>query len=247
MPIKVITIDFWNTLFDSSHGDERNQIRQKSILQEIAKYNISISHEQFSEALAASWEHFNSIWKNDSRTPEPRESVEYFFNYLNLPADAESIDNVTKCFAESILDYPPKLIDGVKESLELLSKSYLLAIVSDTGFSPGEILKRLLIREGIGGYFKSYSFSDETGVSKPHPKAFLTALEPLGCKPENALHIGDIEFTDIVGAKKLGMKAIRFSGDPTAFLNLENAKVTLADAEAFTWQEITEKIKMLDK
>lgn len=243
--LKAITIDFWNTLFDSSNGDERNQIRQKIIIEEIAKFNVKIEPEQFSEAMAASWEHFNNIWKNDLRTPAPKESVEFFIQYLSLPLQSDSVDRIVKVFAESILDYPPKLIYGVKEALDILSVKYQLSIVSDTGFSPGSVLRRLLDREGIKGYFKSFSFSDETGVSKPHQKAFLTALEPLGCLPENALHIGDIEFTDIAGAKKIGMKAIRFSGDKTAFLNLDNTNTTLADAEAFSWQEILTKINQI--
>src|SRR5690606_40365814 len=59
---------------------------------------------------------------------------------------------------------------------------------------------------GIAGYFDIYVFSDETGVAKPHPEAFRRAYEPLGCLPSEALHIGDIERTDILGAKSAGMK-----------------------------------------
>jgi putative hydrolase of the HAD superfamily len=245
MKLKAITIDFWNTIFDSSNGTERNSIRQRALIQEIDKYDIMIKQDQFQEAMKASWEYFNTIWKRDCRTPSSRELVGFFWNYLKLPEAEESVDNVVKVFANSILDAPPKLLPGAKETISKLSSIYKLGIVSDTGFSPGKILFELLEKEGIAQYITAFSFSDETGVSKPHPDAFLKALDILGFSPLNALHIGDIEATDIIGAKQLGMMAIRFCGDPTDFVNSDNSKRTQADVELQTWQEIFDFIKKL--
>lgn len=245
MPLKAITIDFWNTLFDSSYGLERNSYRQRALIKEIDKYGIVIKKEKFNEAMHSSWLFFDNIWKNEYRTPTPLETVDHFWKFLELPYNLESMEVVVREFADCVLTYPPKLLPGVRESLEILNKKFDLAIVSDTGFTPGSVLKKLLEQENIFDYFKAFSFSDETGVSKPHEKAFLHALGELGFNPEEALHIGDIEKTDITGAKRLGMKAIRYCGDETAFVSKGNSKETEADAESCSWHEIVEMIDSL--
>lgn len=43
---------------------------------------------------------------------------------------------------------------------------------------------------------------------KPHGKIFKAALSVLKCQPEEVLHIGDSQRSDVVGAKKAGMVAV---------------------------------------
>jgi len=238
MKIKVITIDFWNTLFDSSNGLKRNAARQHVFAGEIAKLDVKISNEEFQNGVKASWDFFNNIWTKQHRTPATIETIEFLWDNLNLPPNYESINIVAKSFAESIIDYPPKLMDGVMNTLEKLKENqYKIGLISDTGFTPGVILKKVMENAGVLKYFDTFSFSDETGVSKPDNRAFNTILEQLNVTPQEALHIGDIEKTDIIGAKQIGMYAIRFSGDETAVLNKNNPKVTIADAEIFHWND----------
>ncbi len=244
--IKVITIDFWNTLFDSTGGTERNTLRRNALLSEINKYGLEITGEIFDKALRASWEYFNSIWRQEMRTPSVHDSVAFFWKYLELPTDHDAINRIAESFSRTVLECPPKLIDGVKENLPKLAESFKLGIVSDTGFSPGVVLRQLLEVNDILHYFSSFSFSDETGVSKPHPQAYEKVLTELNAKPQEALHIGDIEATDITGAKQIGMKAIRFSGDATGYYTHESATPTQADAEVFHWNDIPQFISKLN-
>lgn len=246
--IKVITIDFWNTLFDSSGGSVRNDYRRNHLLKEISQYEIEVTPELFDKALRASWEHFNGIWRNEMRTPEVAESVGFFWNFLKLPNDDVAVARLVQCFAESILVYPPAMLPGAKAQLEELSKAYSLGLVSDTGFSPGTVLRKLLEANDVLQYFSAFSFSNETGVAKPNPKAFSTILDNLRFSPENSVHIGDIEATDIVGAKQFGMKAIKFTGDPTAIFSKENPIKSLADIEVKHWDDMelaVDKITLL--
>ncbi|MBX3042897.1 MAG: HAD family hydrolase [Candidatus Kapabacteria bacterium] len=247
MKLELITIDFWNTLFDSSNGIKRNAVRQHVFAGEIAKLNVTISQEEFQKAVEASWEFFNNIWMNEQRTPETYETIEYLWNFLKLPHNPDSIRELSKAFAESILDYPPQPNENVETTLKELKKSgYKIGLISDTGFTPGTILRKVIENEGLLGYFDSFSFSDETGVSKPNAKAYTKILNELRIKPELALHIGDIEKTDVKGAKSIGMKAIRFSGDNTAVLNKDNPKVTAADAEIHNWSEFMNVLNKIE-
>ena len=246
MKIKVITIDLWNTLFDSSNGTKRNAYRQHALLNEIEKMNIQLPPDDYNNALKASWEFFNNIWLNNQRTPDTIEMIEFFWSYLKLPYNRESIENVAYHFQISVFEHPPKLIGGVQESLEILSQKYKLGLISDTGFTPGSLLIKLMQNFGIFDYFSAFSFSDETGVSKPNKKAYLTILNKFAVNPEEAVHIGDIEKTDIKGAKELGMNAIRFSGDPTAVMNKDNSKTTMADFEVSHWNDVVKCIEILN-
>ncbi|ROL59056.1 HAD family hydrolase [Bacteroidetes/Chlorobi group bacterium MS-B_bin-24] len=244
--IKVVTIDFWNTLFDSSNGIERNEHRIKKLKSAFESIGLEISDSDYEKAMQDAWEYFNNIWRNEQRTISTRDAIQFFWNYFQAPVIEELIEDVVDTFEKSILVHPPTLIEGVPEALESLSKKFKLAIVSDTGFSPGSILRELLKISGIYDYFSYFSFSNETGVAKPHPKAFLSVLNHFDCEPQNALHIGDIEETDIQGAKNLQMFAIRFIGNHLDFLNEDSEVHTLADAIATSWKEIPQIIDEID-
>ncbi len=245
MPLKVITIDFWNTLFDSSNGQERNKIRNEAIYRAIAEAELTITEKQIKGAISASWAHFNDKWLNEMRTPLPRESVEFFWDYLKLPNNEYAINQVVDAFASAVLKLPPKLMNNAAYAIKELSKEFKLGIISDTGFSPGYILQEVMKQAGVFDYFSAFSFSDETGVSKPHPKAYHRILGELNIEPDEALHIGDIEKTDIDGAVNLGMKAIRFSRDPNTFAK-PNSPHTRANAECFDWNDVIIEIRKLN-
>jgi len=144
---------------------------------------------------------------------------------LNLPPNPKALDYIIDFFEKSILYFPPSLEPNALGAIQELSKKYILGIVSDTGFSPGANMTQMMEEIGVAQYFSGYSYSDETGVAKPHPKAFSTLLEKFNIKPHEALHIGDIEHTDITGAKDLGMHAIRYDG------NIESVVVHLKTLE----------------
>jgi putative hydrolase of the HAD superfamily len=246
MALKLISIDFWNTIFDSSNGIERNNYRREVLLSAAAQHSINISDEEFNTVLKDSWEYFNRIWKEDLRTPNSIELVDFIWQKFNIPNDRNLINKVASEFAECVYMYPPSLMKDLKFAIEQLEKKFILCIVSDTGLSPGSVLRNMLNNESILHYFKAFSFSDETGVAKPHPKAFHTILDKFNCEPEESLHIGDIEYTDIKGAKNIGMKCIRFTGDETSFISLQHKDKSVADFEADSWLQILEIINSLE-
>jgi putative hydrolase of the HAD superfamily len=247
MAIKVITIDFWNTLFDSKNGMERNLYRNKILRDHFGEMGLSFPDDVYEKAMKDSWEYFNNIWQKEKRTPLSGELVEFYFSKMGVKPDIERIDNISFLFEESILKFKPALLPGVKENLTILKNKYDLAIISDTGFSPGKVLRVLLHHSEIIDFFSAFSFSDETGVSKPHKKAFQLILDHFDCKPEEVVHIGDIEQTDVLGAKQMGMQAIRFAGDKTSFFFKKNPEKTIADAQAASWFEIPKIIEEMNK
>src|SRR3954467_11675394 len=57
---------------------------------------------------------------------------------------------------------------------------------------------------GLQHYFDAVVTFDDSGVKKPDPKPFRTALEKMKLKPEEVIMIGDWAERDMVGAKKVG-------------------------------------------
>jgi putative hydrolase of the HAD superfamily len=106
-------------------------------------------------------------------------------------------------------------ITGVEAAItSLRDRGIRLGIVCDSGMMVGRVLRGQLQRAGLSQYFEpdALAFSDEVGVTKPRPEIFHRALSGLGVSPADAAHIGDLRFTDMAGARALGMRAVRFRG-----------------------------------
>jgi len=212
--IHAVTIDFWNTLFDSTGGTLRNAIRRAALLGAIREGGQECDDERFDAAYADIWNYFDRHWLERQRTPGSLEMVREMLAQLGVELPDDVCARVADVFARGVLDDPPALLPGVPEALAWLhGRGMRLALISDTAFSPGTVLRELMERVDIARYFSVWIFSDETGVAKPHPEAFRRALEPLGIPPAEACHIGDIERTDIRGARSAGLYAVLYRGD----------------------------------
>lgn len=241
--LKVITIDFWNTLFDSNNHEKRYKYRNDIFLEETAKLGLTVDEKLLDEAIKESWRFFEDHWMNKLRTPESAELVDVIWKQLNLPNEKNSFDRIVTSYEDSLFEHPPLLIDGVSEMLPKLAEKYKLGLISDTGYSPGTHLRKLMAENDILDYFTSFSFSNETGVSKPHEKAFNTILHELQTHPSHALHIGDIERTDVIGANNTGMISVMFTGADSEFERY-NPEVSSADITLHHWSELNEKLDM---
>lgn len=186
------------------------------------------------------WEHFDKIWKNEYRTLNSRELLLAGCDWLGVTLPEEEILNVSKSFEEALLEFPPVLFDSVKETIPELAKRFKLGITSDTAYTSGRVLRRLLERDDLLKYLSAFTYSDEIGCSKPHSDAFKSTLKQLGVEPDEAVHVGDNEDTDIKGAKDAGMTAIIFKGAYEREITFTEADYTAND-----WGELRKILKNL--
>ena len=96
------------------------------------------------------------------------------------------------------------LFDGAAECLEILSKHYKIGVIANQSLGTKERLEH----HGILQYIDLVVASAEEGVAKPDRRIFEIALERSGCKPCEAVMIGDRIDNDIVPANLLGMHTI---------------------------------------
>ena len=97
-----------------------------------------------------------------------------------------------------------ELYSDAMECLEILRQKYKIGVIANQSFGTASRLEQ----HGILKYVDLVVASAEEGVSKPNPKIFQIALERSGCKPENAVMIGDRIDNDIVPAKRIGMHTV---------------------------------------
>ena len=244
MKIKAISFDFWQTLFTETPGAFENyKARRCRLLKEsLARQGTHCSEEQIDLATHAEAQSHHHIWTGEHRTLSAYERVERILTLLKTRLSAEEMKRVVNDYEEGILEEPPVLIEGVREVIEAVSRrGFRLGIISDVGYSPGRVLKRVLRDAGIYDSFTSLVFSDEAGQSKPHIKVFQQTSRALACAPEEIIHIGDLEHTDINGAKGAGFYAIRFIG----ITPMSETEKTRADRVTARFSEIPQMIEEL--
>jgi REG-2-like HAD superfamily hydrolase len=81
-------------------------------------------------------------------------------------------------------------------------------------------LRRLLTELQLMDLFDEIVVSAEEGIEKPNPAIFHRACERLGVRPEDAVHVGDSEEHDVVGARDAGCLGWWYGPEVNGFASL---------------------------
>lgn len=226
MAVRAISFDFWHTLFKEQPGGYAlYQQRRLGLLKDALRDCGDFTGAQLEAACLTESDSHDQIWRNEHRTLATAERLGRILAHLDARLPDAVMAEIVMTVEEGILEYPPVLIDGVRAAIDRLAGRYRLGIISDVGFSPGRVLKQVLAQNDLLAVFDSLVFSDEAGQSKPHRHVFEKTAAQLAAAPREMVHIGDLEFTDIIGAKRAGYRAIRFTG----VTRMHEGETTVAD------------------
>jgi putative hydrolase of the HAD superfamily len=215
--IEAVTFDLWNTLFTNRNYTE---FRVNYLANVLKERGIARSRDEILEAYVFANEYAMRVGEQENyRQVTNEEKLEYILERIRVDLPKGVKATAVKRFEEAIWYDPPLLKEGVAETLEALEPCFGMAIISDTGVTPGRVVRRVLRDLGALHFFKSTVFSDEMGLCKPNEAMFRTALNELGVGPSEAVHVGDLLHTDVVGAKAVGMRAIWVKTRETPMLN----------------------------
>jgi HAD superfamily hydrolase (TIGR01509 family) len=95
----------------------------------------------------------------------------------------------------------------VASLLGRLTRRFGIAIVSNT-IIPGDHHRRALELAGVMQHVNAAVWSANFGLRKPHPAIVQHVLGRLGVRPERALLIGDKIRTDVLAAKRAGVRSV---------------------------------------
>ena len=199
--LKAVTLDFWATLVDDRHGAVPRRIDT------LAEQLPDLALERVRSAYKAAWDDFLRAGRQGWGLP-PAMVLSGTLGGLGVSLPPEAYAQVLRTWENSCIDRPPPLVPQTAETLRALrARGLRIGLISDTGVSPGQVLRQYLVRKGLRSLFDWLTFSNETGVTKYHPQAYLLTLRALGVEPHEALHVGDTPAPDIRGAHAVGMAA----------------------------------------
>ena len=180
--LRAVTFDFWSTLFADSRGREREALRATVLEDALRAAGLRASGQAIGDSLRASWDYFDHVWLHERRTPSCAELVDAILGSLGAQLPAHLGEELIDRFERLVLEIPPEPMPGAVFTMPALAKRYRLAIICDTGYSPGAVLRELLDQHGLLGHFEYTYFSNEHGMSKPDTRVFLHVLEELGVR-----------------------------------------------------------------
>ncbi len=214
MPIKGVTFDLWQTLLMDNRelGLARMQVRLDGARQALGEVGEEFSEDQIREAYRQCYRTCHDI-RAEERDVTFREQIEIFIGHMDtglverLPENV--IEQITIVYADSLFSYPPpphpdatSVLNSVRE------KGYQIALISNTGMTPGVTFRAYLEQLGMLKYFDVLTFSDEVRLAKPAREIFLQTIDRLGVPMEEVVHVGDHLLNDVLGARQVGLKTI---------------------------------------
>lgn len=208
-PLKAVTFDFWNTVAQVPPGT-MSDVRRRAVAAACEAHGAEVEAELLARTLEEVGARYQGSWEAGQHF-HPNEGVEMLVRALGVEGAAK--EAVGEAFLGAAREVEIGLAPDVEYALEELGeRGVRIGIVCDVGFSGGETLRGVLEEKGLLEHFSGWAFSDEVGHYKPSPRIFEAALEALGARPEEAMHIGDLRRTDVAGAAALGMRTVRYAG-----------------------------------
>jgi putative hydrolase of the HAD superfamily len=216
MSIRAVTFDLWDTvLVDDSDEPKRRQKgllpkaqERRRLVVEFLEKHAPVEKEEVDAAYDAVDRDFNRDWHENNHTWTVARRMDRLLAEMKRELPPDELSELVRLHEEMELGARPDLAPGVREALQALHGRYRLGVISDTIFSPGRTLRRILEEEDLLELFEAFAFSDEVGASKPDRRMFDAAADQLGIKPDQMLHVGDRESNDVAGPQAVGARAI---------------------------------------
>lgn len=200
--LRALLVDVGGTLVDDSTWLPTDRYRQARL-------------RRMADALGATEPWFEAFvdhaFESGAATPYEQRTAEAVASFLVDHGVAPSEDQVEAiCRANAVpLRDAVQLEEHALEAMRHARQLGLrMAICSNTLWRGDEETRRDLVDFGFEGVFDAYVTSQDTGWEKPHPAIFERCLTALSVPADEAAMLGDRPERDVLGARRLGMRAI---------------------------------------
>ena len=185
--VKTILFDFWGTLVENGVWSPIKQVKN------LLRINLPFPEYVVRMEQAMMTSKFENL----------RDAFKSICQEFDLQCDEKKLDELVGMWNKSwMLAHP---YEEVKEVLEKLKGKYNLVLVSNTdAISINNVLDKFQLRP----LFNKIYFSYELGLIKTNKNFFKHILNDLNIRVEDCVMVGDSVQSDIISAKKIGIKAI---------------------------------------
>jgi HAD superfamily hydrolase (TIGR01509 family) len=202
--------DAGGTLFSlSSPSDaeslalQRHHLAAALGIQEAAR--LVALHEAFQGSLAAQ---IRAARSDGSHAQNPRAAIEEVLSSWGLEPSAEAVTSVWRALRTVAPGYTVPL-PGAVELMQALTRSRIPSVIfSNSRWRVGVDYHESIVEAcgelGIRGYITSA----EVGYRKPHDRMFEAAMACLGVDASRCVVIGNSERSDIIPARRFGMRTV---------------------------------------
>lgn len=217
--IRAVTFDFWETLVHDNPENLRiqSEMRVAGLCAALARAGRVLPEDEVARAYERSAGVLAERFWSRHRDPTYREQVLVVLECVAPGAGRAmgpaALEEAVEAYISPVLSRPPALEPGAAEAVRrLAARGCTLGIISNTGRTPGIVLRRVLEAHGLLDYFRVISYSDEVGIRKPDAVIFHRTLARAGVTPAEAAHVGDNPVDDVMGARGAGMRGVHYAG-----------------------------------
>lgn len=207
-PVRLVTFDLYDTLVEA---DPPRWVRYAKAAE---RAGLDADADRFRIADRVAEDYYTM---ENGRLPirdRSDQGVEAFrLNYntrmleaAGLPHDPETSRRVREIYVGEIdaVGWNYRVFDDVRPALETLERHGVKrAVISNADADVTSFCLHL----GFSKRMDLIVTSALVGWEKPDKRTFFAALDPLEVAPEDAIHIGDQAFSDVAGARAIGMSA----------------------------------------
>ncbi|HEV7241722.1 MAG TPA: HAD family hydrolase [Thermoanaerobaculia bacterium] len=216
MTLRAIAFDLWETLITDTPELSKQQERLRLTRMEeiLAEHGFGELADRIEHAYRALWHRCHDLyWSMDLDVP-CRRQIEHFLEELKLdPASFHEtvLEALEDAYANAALEILPKTVDGAEELLAALkARGLRVGLISNTGRTPGSVLRAILDQLKLAPSIDVMVFSNEHGECKPQASIFEELRRGLDVAYEEMMFVGDNPYVDVHGAQRLGIRGVLF-------------------------------------
>jgi putative hydrolase of the HAD superfamily len=214
--ITAVAFDLWETLITDTPDSSRRQERLRlSRMEDVLRtHGHGLVADRIEHAYRALWHRCQDLYWSQDRDVPCRRQIEHFLEELQLAPsafDEAMLAELEHAYAHAALDELPDTVAGAAETLAALkARGFGVGLISNTGRTPGSVLRSILGQLGLAESIDAMVFSNEHGHCKPRPSIFEELRRALGVPYYEMVFVGDNLYADVHGAQSCGMRAVLF-------------------------------------
>lgn len=203
--LKAIFFDVGNTLLLPNPSVE------DVCIEILAKRGYRVDKDQVLKALVkADKAYEDQYWKDDRFWLSEIDAARFWsglyelmLREVGLDGDAGEVsDEIYRAFGKGHRWQPYP--DVVPAFIKLAARGYKMGLISNWDTR----LATLMVEIGLSDYLDFVVSSASVGYLKPQPQIFEIALSRANVSPDEALHVGDHYYADVMGAKSVGITPV---------------------------------------
>jgi 2-haloalkanoic acid dehalogenase type II len=195
LPIRAVTFDADDTLWDFQ---EVSLSASRILVERVSEIHPGHSGT-VEDLLQARIDMGQSSPQGTSFALIRRMAIERFVDTHVGGPNPDLVDHLTELFFAH-RDAAAKLFPDVEPMLDRLPDELVLGVITN-----GNTTWKAM---SIADRFQFWLAADQTGIRKPDPRLFRMAAAAAGCRPRELVHVGDEPHSDVVGARRAGVRSV---------------------------------------